>query len=140
MTDFLTNRKQKVYYNGKYSDECILRHGAPQGSKLSPLIWQIYGNDLPNSTLMLLSLFADDTNGFLSNKSIEVLFRRANEELQQMYRWIIYNKLGMNETKLFYLLLNYREDFIPHAASCLVNWRYSHTKSFSNQVLGVNAG
>ena len=56
---------------------------------------------------MHLSLFADDTNGYKSDKTIANLFRRANIELQKIYNWIVSNKLGMNGTKIFYLLFNY---------------------------------
>ena len=112
MKSYLTNRKQRTYYKGSWSNECNIIYGAPQGSNLSPLIWQIYGNDLPNSTSMLLSLFVDDTNGFVSNKNIQELFRRANIELSHLYRWIIANKLGMNSTKLYYLLFNFNQDII----------------------------
>ena len=70
-------------------------------------------NVLPEAHL-LLRILADGLQKarFLSAKTIQELFRRANIELEFLYRWIIYNKLSLNSTKLYYLLFNAKLDNI----------------------------
>ena len=96
------------FFNNSYSDPIELRQGAPQGSNLAPLIWQKYGNDMVNSSnLLILSLFADDTNTYKSHTQILTLIREINKELSRVYQWILDNPLAKNVKKLNCLLFNY---------------------------------
>jgi len=49
-------------------------------------------------------MFADDTNVFLSHKSIHTLFEIMNTELSKIAAWFNTNKLSMNSTKTNYIL------------------------------------
>ena len=59
--DFLTNRKQRVVLNGKYSSETNIEAEVPQGSIMEPLFFLIYINDLSDNLITNPKLFADDT-------------------------------------------------------------------------------
>ena len=59
--NYLTNRKQYVYINGKKSEEKKITCGVPQGSVLGPILFLIFINDLPRATNFFTLLFADDT-------------------------------------------------------------------------------
>ena len=81
---YLSERKQYVYINGECSELKQISCGVPQGSVLGPLLFLIYINDLPNISKKLdLYLFADDTNIYYEDKSLENLEIRANKELKK---------------------------------------------------------
>ena len=64
LTDFLKDRKQRVVLNGQNSSWANVEAGVPQGSVLSPLLFLIYINDLPDNLSTNVKLFADDTSLF----------------------------------------------------------------------------
>ena len=61
-TDYLSNRYQRVVFNGSYSDLSILKAGIPQGSILGPLLFFVYINDIVDNLESNINLFADDTS------------------------------------------------------------------------------
>ena len=60
LQSFLSKRHQIVKINGQTSDWLPIWAGVPQGSILSPLLFLIYINDLPDGLESLAKLFADD--------------------------------------------------------------------------------
>ena len=60
ISDFLSGRTFRVKVGNASSDDFPVGSGIPQGSVLGPLLFLLYINDLPNSILNSVSLFADD--------------------------------------------------------------------------------
>ena len=105
LTDYLRNRKQSVLYDGHFSLVSDVTCGVPQGSVLGPLLFLIYVNDISNtSSLLHFVMFADDTNVFMSDKSIHVLVNKMNIELKLVGDWFKANKLSLNLEKTNFIL------------------------------------
>ena len=60
LQSFLSDRKQRVTVNGKNSAWTPVRSGTPEGSQLSPLLFALFVNDLPDKIQTNILLFADD--------------------------------------------------------------------------------
>jgi hypothetical protein len=84
--DFLANRKQRVVVNGEKSDWANVTSGIPQGSVLGPTLFVIFINDLPETVLSKLYLFADDTKlySLIRNHEDQLALQ---QDLSQLNLW-----------------------------------------------------
>jgi hypothetical protein len=98
-TNYLAGRMQKVEINGQLSDIERITISILQGSKLWPILFLCFINDLPNCIDMLALLFADDTAGLLSGPELQPLIEKANLELQKLSVWFRANKMAVNVKK-----------------------------------------
>ena len=92
---YLTKRKQYIITNGILSDiselcEC----GVRQGSILRPTLFLAFINDINKSIEnIIVKLFADNTNCFISGNDFNQLERLVEVELNKLQKWINANKL-----------------------------------------------
>ena len=89
---YLSDRKQYVAVNGSNSSDLSVNCGVPQGSVLGPLLFLLYANDLPLSSLKLASyIFADDINIYYEAEGFNQLERVVNKELKKVKMWLDVN-------------------------------------------------
>ena len=61
ISSFLSNRRLQVVLDGKSSQEYPVNAGVPQGSILSPTLFLLYINDLPDDVIYYIAIYAHDT-------------------------------------------------------------------------------
>ena len=102
---YLSDRKQCVSIDGHESGFAVIKCGVPQGSILGPVLFLLYINDLGYASKILQSvMFADDTNMFLTGKSIDAIEAQFNSELVVINEWFKTNRLSLNLDKTSYII------------------------------------
>ena len=86
LSDFLVGRVIQVKVEGFLSPNVFLKAGVPQGSKLSPLLFLIFVNGIPNPSCHQTnkSQFADDTGQWAVSKSIDLAAKYLQKDLDKM--------------------------------------------------------
>ena len=103
---YLSDRNQKVHFNGAISEALPLNIGVPQGSILGPLLFLIFINDLPKCISHgKLSMYADDSTLYVSDTDIDVITCKLKSDLIAVNDWLIKNKLYINADKTNIMLI-----------------------------------
>jgi hypothetical protein len=93
---FLTNRKLRVTMDGWCSAFSNVTVGVPQGTKLGPILWLIYINDLEFQSCRGIK-YADDTTIYQPIKSGDISDLQAS--LTATEDWSRQNNMVLNATK-----------------------------------------
>ena len=96
LTDFLSNRKQRVVLNGQHSSWADINAGVPQGSILGPLLFLVYINDLTENLHSNPKLFADDTSLFSIVADEALSNSYLNDDLKKINDWAYKWKMSFN--------------------------------------------
>jgi len=86
ISNWLSDRMQRVCINGSLSDWILVLSGVPQGSVLGPILFLIFINDLDCDITNWILKFADDTKIFgpVCNYNDYMKFQ---EDLQRLFTW-----------------------------------------------------
>ena len=89
LSDFLVGRVIQVNVNGFLSDKISPIAGFPQGSALSPLLFLMYVNDLPNPhhRQNSKSKFADYTALWAASKNVQFAAKLLRKDVRKLAKW-----------------------------------------------------
>ena len=90
--NFLTDRKIQVRVGVQTSDPLNLENGCPQGSVLSPILFNVIINTLQESLEKLtisLSQYADDAAVWRANTNINLVLKQVQKALNEIEAWAI---------------------------------------------------
>ena len=111
INNYLTNRQQRVKVNGSFSSWKSVVRGAPQGSVLGPLLFNIYINHL----LLFIQdsdicNYADDTTIYTCNKNLDNIVHKLENDCKIALKWFADNFMKLNADKCHLLVLGQRCD------------------------------
>ena len=86
-------------YKDTYSELRNIFSGVPQGSKLGPILFLLYINDIPKHEKTSLALFADDTAILSKHKNSDTIVSNLNSHLDKLSLWFNAWKIDLNVGK-----------------------------------------
>ena len=124
ITDYLTNRRQKVTIEGECSGTVKVLSGVPQGSVLGPLLFLIYVNDINQCSLSrnsFLSLYADDMLLYkiLNHSTWCTDLAALQQDIISLSDWVNVNSLSFNTSKCKWMLIT-RKSLASHHVSLTI--------------------
>jgi hypothetical protein len=129
ISNYLSDRKQKVTLKSTISTPKCITAGVPQGSVLGPLLFLIYVNDISNSLLSLTRLFADDSSLYCSASSLNDIEGMLNHDLHLISNWAKTWLVNFNPQKTEAVLFSLRHsNIVPNLSfeNTVVNFVDSH--------------
>ncbi|GFW68457.1 probable RNA-directed DNA polymerase from transposon X-element [Trichonephila clavipes] len=99
ISSYLTDRNFSVRINDTYSSHRPTEAGVAQGTLISPLLFNIYVNDIPIHHNTTLCMFADDTAILASHTEPKLVARAINRHLLVLEDWFSKWKIALNVAK-----------------------------------------
>lgn len=96
---FLQNRLFKIRHDKVLSSSRMSNAGVPQGSCLSPILYNVYTNDIPINNNASLALYADDTLLYTKNRNIHRAISQLQNQINQALVWFCTWRLRINALK-----------------------------------------
>jgi hypothetical protein len=109
VSSFLNDRLAFVAIGGSESSKYHIPAGVPQGSPLSPYLFNLFINDMPTHRHCKIACYADDTEIILSiqNYDLEKLVERMERGLNEINNYFSSWKIKLNSTKTESILFTY---------------------------------
>ena len=99
LSSYLSGRQQIVVVDGTKSDILDVKAGIPQGSRLGPLLFIIYMNDIITDIESDILIFADDTSLFATGSDPAETVAILNRDLEKISVWAAKWKVTFNASK-----------------------------------------
>jgi hypothetical protein len=99
ISSFLSKRKFIVSVEGKMSTPSYTQAGVPQGSVLSPTLYNLYINDTAQTADVNLALFVDDTCLYATGRKEGYVLKKIQFGLNCMEAWCEPWNIKINEEK-----------------------------------------
>jgi len=113
LKSFLSNRTFAVRCEDEISTFYPIIAGVPQGSILSPTLYNIFTADLQQSNNTTLATFADDTAITSSNSDVTTAIDNLQIHPTQLQDWFTLWKIKINETTSTHITFTLSPKNIP---------------------------
>jgi hypothetical protein len=107
-SSFLSQRTLRVSVEDEMPTPREMQAGVLQGFILSPTLYSMYINDVPKQLLFFLSLFADDTCLYATDRKGGFLFRELQRGLSSMEKWCERCNMKINEYETRAIYVSHR--------------------------------
>jgi hypothetical protein len=98
-----------------------IQAGVPQGSFLSPTLYNMTINDTPQTSGVYLALFFDDTFMYATDRKEDYVLRKQQRGFNSIETWCKRWKIKINEDKTWALYFSHR--LKPSEAHLILNGR-----------------
>ena len=124
LTEFLTNRQQRVVVDGCFSPYSRVYSGVPQGSVLGPLLFILYTSDMWFSITNKILAYADDTSLYAHVPSPAMRMSVADslsEDLNKIHSWCLQWGMKLNPNKSKEMIVSRSRTLVPEHPNLLIN-------------------
>ena len=120
-TSYLSKREQRVTQKGAVTPWMPISQGVPQGSGLSPLLFNIYVRNLPSSTGSTVIQFADDVTASEAHKDIEAVQQGLTTAYNNIKRFCNERGLTLNASKTQLIIFKTPSRKLPEELELLLD-------------------
>jgi len=99
LREYLSDRKFSVFYEGENSEYREANSGLPQGSALSPLLFNVMTADMPKLHGVTSIEYADDFAFCVSGRDLKQTNEKMQDAVNQLYEWTRRWGLEINHNK-----------------------------------------
>ena len=107
-TSYLDQRVQRVVQKGKVTEWRQVGRGVPQGSCLSPLLFNVFVRNLPSANQLATIQFADDVTDYVAESDPIVLAQKLTEGFNETKNFCEEHELKINTGKTKLILFKHR--------------------------------
>ena len=113
ISNFLKDRVVQAYIMGTTSRDVTINHGVPQGSPLSPILYLIFTHDLPPTSKVFRSIFADDLKYFVAGPNLSIITTKLQQSMDDLAVYANQWRIGLNAGKTSKLLFQCSSRHLP---------------------------